>query len=119
MGVVTLDEVRRTARCDDPWWCGPIGWYVRDPVPIDPVWCSGAQALWKPSPAVIAEVNARVEAVLAAERERDDRTLREGGIHCFNCGAQVVSHGLDAKGCVRLRCSEKDCDVVILGMERR
>lgn len=119
VGAVTLDEVRRAARGDDPWFCGPIGWYVRDPVPIDPVWCSGAQGLWKPSPAVIAEVNARVETVLAAERERDNRSLREANIRCFTCGAQVVSHGLNEKGCVMLRCSEKNCDVIVKGMERR
>lgn len=119
VGVVTLDEVRRTARGDDPWWCGPIGWYVRDPVPIDPVWCSGAQGLWKPSPAVVAEANQRVEAALAAEREHHNRTLREGGIRCFTCGAQAVSHGLTSKGCVMLRCGERDCGVVIEGMAKR
>lgn len=81
VGAVTLDEVRRTARGDDPWWIGPIGWYVRDPVPIDPVWCSGSQSLWKPSPAVVAEANARIDAVLAAERSRDYRKLHAAAIH--------------------------------------
>ena len=75
VGVVTLDEVRRSARGDDPWFEGPVGGYVRDPVPIEPVWCNGAQGLWRPSPAVVAGVRARVEAVLTAERTQagDDR----------------------------------------------
>ena len=46
IGVATLDEVRREPRGDDPWWVGPVGWYLRDPVPIVPVPCKGAQGLW-------------------------------------------------------------------------
>jgi hypothetical protein len=54
IGVAVLDEVRTEPRvfCDDagdyedPWWCGPVGWYLRDPVPFAPVLCSGARGLW-------------------------------------------------------------------------
>lgn len=54
VGVATLDEVRTEPRIfrddageyEDQWWCGPIGWYMRDPVPFDPVPCKGARGLW-------------------------------------------------------------------------
>lgn len=47
IGVAVLDEVREAPRGDDPWWCGPVGWYLRDPVPIEAVECRGAQGLWR------------------------------------------------------------------------
>lgn len=61
VGVATLDEVRRTPRGDDPWWVGPVGWYLRDPLPIDePIPCKGAQGLWT----VPADVEAQIQAAL-------------------------------------------------------
>ena len=119
VGVVTLDEVRKVARGDDPWFNGPIGWYVRDPVPIKPVWCGGSRTLWSPSSAVIDEVKERVTAVLEAERAKQNESLREGNIRCFTCGAQVVSGGFDAHMTLIFRCSAGPCDVVINGIEAR
>ena len=62
IGVATLDEVRRMPRGDDPWWIGPVGWYLRDPVAIEPVFCDGAQGLWVPSTEVLGVVAARLVA---------------------------------------------------------
>lgn len=48
VAVGVLDEVRREPRGDDPWWCGPVGWYLRDVVALPtPVPCKGAQGLWR------------------------------------------------------------------------
>lgn len=47
VGTVVLDEVRRSARPGCVWFCGPVGWYHRDPVAFaEPVACAGAQGLW-------------------------------------------------------------------------
>lgn len=116
VGVVTLDEVRREPRGFDPFWVGPVGWYVRDAVPIEPVGCVGFQGLWRPSPAVAAEVNARVDAVLAAEIATQSEVLRRGNIRCFTCGAQAIGGGLDARGGAVIRC-ENNCPVVIKGLD--
>ena len=56
VGTVVLDEVRREARGDDPWFCGPVGWYHCDPVAFaEPVLCKGAQGLWTAPEAVRTE----------------------------------------------------------------
>lgn len=31
---------------NSPWFCGPIGWELSDVIPIEPVYCKGAQGLW-------------------------------------------------------------------------
>lgn len=31
---------------NSPWFSGPVGWRLYEPVPIDPVPCSGKQGLW-------------------------------------------------------------------------
>lgn len=59
IGVAVLDEVRDTPRGDDPWWCGPVGWYLRDPVPFEAVECNGAQGLWFVKGEVLDTVRAR------------------------------------------------------------
>lgn len=43
----------------DPWFCGPVGWYLRDVVAIKPVPCKGAQGLWSLPPEVLADVRRR------------------------------------------------------------
>jgi hypothetical protein len=36
------------------WFCGPVGWQLRDVVRIDPVPCKGAQGLWTiPEPTLV------------------------------------------------------------------
>lgn len=47
---------------DDPWFCGPIGWRLADPVAIEPVFCRGAQGLW----VVKEEIEAQVRKALLA-----------------------------------------------------
>ncbi len=66
VGVAVLDEVRTAPRGDDPWWCGPVGWYVRDAVPIDPVPCKGAQGLWTLPGDVLLTVRERWNAARKA-----------------------------------------------------
>lgn len=46
VGIAVLDEVRRAPRGRDPWWCGPVGWYLRAPVVVPPVPCAGGRGLW-------------------------------------------------------------------------
>ena len=47
VGVATLDEVRDSPRDRDPWWCGPVGWYLRDARALaQPIECRGGQGLW-------------------------------------------------------------------------
>ncbi len=54
IGVAVLDEVRTSPRVfrddageyTDPFWCGPVGWYLRDAVAFPAVYCKGAQGLW-------------------------------------------------------------------------
>lgn len=69
VAVATLDEVRRSARvidgAPDPWFCGPVGWYLRQITPIDPVPCRGAQGLWTPADDVLATVRDRYRATRA------------------------------------------------------
>jgi hypothetical protein len=54
VALATLDSVVRES--DDPWFCGPVGWVLRDvftlPVPID---CRGYQGLW-PVPPELADL---------------------------------------------------------------
>ena len=70
IGVATLDEVRREPRGDDPWWVGPVGWYFRDPVAIQPVPCKGAQGLWSlPADADAAVTLAISRALSAAPKQ--------------------------------------------------
>lgn len=45
----------------DPWWGGPLGWYLGDVVALpEPIPCRGKQGLWRPDP----EVQARCEEAL-------------------------------------------------------
>lgn len=66
VAVARLGEVRMTARVKggnvDPWFCGPVGWYMDQVTPIDPVACKGAQSLWAMSDDVLAQVRDRYEA---------------------------------------------------------
>jgi hypothetical protein len=67
VGVATLDEVRSTPRGDDPWFFGPIGWYLRDAVAFKaPIRCAGSQGLWRPDTATVERM--RVEWCRATQR---------------------------------------------------
>jgi hypothetical protein len=35
------------------WWTGPVGWLLRDVVPIEPVDCSGKEGLWRLGPELL------------------------------------------------------------------
>lgn len=75
IGVAVLDEVRSIARTlrdargeyADPFFFGPVGWYLRAPVPIAPVWCKGAKGLWTVPPDVLAGVRSGYRAARAGE----------------------------------------------------
>ena len=62
VAVAVLDEVRSEPRGDDPWFCGPVGWYLRDVTSFDPVPCKGAQGLWTVPPAPLELVRERWKA---------------------------------------------------------
>jgi hypothetical protein len=70
IGVAVLDEIRRAPRSftdqhgtyADPFWGGPVGWYLRDPVPFEAVPCAGMQGLWTPSEGVLSLVRERYKA---------------------------------------------------------
>lgn len=51
-----------------PWFCGPVGWQLRDVVRIEPVPCKGAQGLWVLPPDVLATVRERYAAARMAVR---------------------------------------------------
>jgi len=62
VGVAVLDGLAFEAD-GDPWFCGPVGWRVREAVAIDPVSYSGAQGLFRMEAEALAEVRRRwVEA---------------------------------------------------------
>lgn len=67
VALVTFDGVTRSARrvegARDPWWCGPVGWYVRDPVRFPPLPCAGEAGLWVVAPDVERVVRERLCAV--------------------------------------------------------
>lgn len=71
VAVATLDEVRTEARVvdgkADPWFGGPVGWYLRGVVRFDPVPCTGAQGLWSPEEATLAVVRERYLAARGVE----------------------------------------------------
>ncbi len=72
IGVAVLDEVRTAPRVfrddageyEDPFWCGPCGWYLKSPVPIAPVWVKGAQGLWIVRDPELSVVRERYRAAL-------------------------------------------------------
>ena len=47
-----------------PWWVGPVGWYLGQPVPIEPVPCRGKQGVWKLDPAVLEQVRRRYQEAM-------------------------------------------------------
>lgn len=57
VGVVTF--LGCVEESDDPWFFGPFGWLLADPVAFDPVPCRGAQGLWALPVEVEAEVSRR------------------------------------------------------------
>lgn len=65
IGVCTLVDVieEDKGRRFGPWFCGPYGWVLRDPVALrEPVGLAGKLKLWKASPEVIAAVNQQLPA---------------------------------------------------------
>lgn len=67
VALVTLDAVTRAPRVvggvRDPWWCGPVGWYVRDATRFRPLPCAGESGLWVVAPDVERAVRERLCAV--------------------------------------------------------
>lgn len=64
-GESCADAARRAPQGEDPWWVGPVGWYFRDLVAIEPVPCKGAQGLWSLPADVDASVALAVSRALA------------------------------------------------------
>ncbi len=87
IGEVTLEEVRRAARPGDPWFVGPVCWYFRRPVAIQPVFCAGQQWLWRPKPDVLSAARARVAAEVA--RRRAELTASAASLRCPRCKSPV------------------------------
>lgn len=55
VATAVLDRV--VTKSDDPWFCGPFGWVMRDVIVLDaPITISGAQGLWTVPPSVVAEL---------------------------------------------------------------
>lgn len=51
---------------DDPWFVGPVGWYLIDVVAIEPVDCKGAQKLWEVPMVAANEVRRKWKEARAA-----------------------------------------------------
>jgi hypothetical protein len=56
VAIAVLDGVEMEPRGDDPWFNGPVGWYLRDVVAIKPVPCKGRQGLWEIPDDILVEV---------------------------------------------------------------
>jgi hypothetical protein len=61
--IIAVARLARVSHEDDaaahfgnPWFAGPVGWWLEDVTPIDPVPCKGAQGLWALPPDVLAQV---------------------------------------------------------------
>lgn len=104
IGRVTLEAVALEGRDHDPWWEGPFGWYVYNPVPCEPVFYPGAKQLWEPSPSVLRRANELCDAREQREVDAQNQTLRDGRIACRACGAIVESRGFGPRNVVRLVC---------------
>lgn len=59
VGVAVLDEVRYRARDVDPWFLGPVGWYFRSAVEIQPVRCDVLSGEWRLPESVYEAVKLR------------------------------------------------------------
>lgn len=71
IGVAVFDGVTTQPRLlddgtPDPFWFGPFGWYLRDPVPFAPLLCTGLRGLWTPDDALTKEVRRRYTDALGA-----------------------------------------------------
>lgn len=77
IGVARLDEVRTTARiingASDPWFFGPIGWYLRDVVAIEPLARKGELGLWKLTTEEMDVVRERYKASRIASRMQNEQ----------------------------------------------
>lgn len=89
VGEVTLEEVRRAPRAGDPWWVGPVGWYVRRPVAIEPVFCKGHQGLRRGPDAEVELASRRVAEEV--ERRRAALANRAAAFRCPRCRAPSVA----------------------------
>lgn len=58
VGVAVFDGLAFEA-AGDPWFCGPVGWRVREAVAIEPVPYTGAQGLFQLEAEALAEVRRR------------------------------------------------------------
>lgn len=56
------DQTAALALNGDRWWMGPCGWWLTDPIAIEPVPCRGAQGLWTVPADVAAIVEERARA---------------------------------------------------------
>jgi hypothetical protein len=43
----TMGLIRAGMEDQVKWFCGPVGWVLRDVIPVHPVPCRGAQMLWE------------------------------------------------------------------------
>ena len=67
VGAVTVTGFVR--RSDSPWFSGPVGWTLSDPVRCDPILCRGAQGLWRVPDDVAEQIRNRAAlGVVGGER---------------------------------------------------
>jgi len=58
---------------DDPWWFGPVGWKLADPIAFDdPIPCRGTQGLWRVPEAINKTLAEAADAVTELFKERLD-----------------------------------------------
>lgn len=69
VGVVELDRVVYEGQLfpdpalESPWFCGPYGWVLTNPIKFDePIYTRGFQKLWHPPAGIMAEVEKRMNA---------------------------------------------------------
>lgn len=66
VGVARFDGAVTSPRGEDPWWEGPVGWYLSDPVVlVHPVPCRGDRGLWELPPKVLEQLRLEWRATRA------------------------------------------------------
>lgn len=62
------------------WYCGPVGWLLRDVQLVEPVVCKGTLGLWDLSPSIAASISAPLSVANAAQPDCGERSRRAAGI---------------------------------------
>ena len=86
-GFVESESARELSAADAAWYCGPVGWRLRDIQTVEPIACKGALGLWNLPQTVAASLGPPLTAPSRDGTERE-RAREEGapqGMHLAEC----------------------------------